>query len=383
MKNITNIWTIMVLLLCTEFFAVSCGDDEKAIVISDDWVTVSTNLMTVGCEGGTLMRDYTLAEGLDASVVYIVSSESWCSAYIEEGKIVVDVAESDDINGRTAKMFLIYDENHQVELTVEQGKAEVVLVESIDKSAVPETVNINETLDLNALVNVLPANASYKNLVFTIVDGNDFIELSDAGIVKGLNVGTAHIKVTAVDDSGVTDVITLQVAGTIKLDRTSWAVSTYVTYASGQNYVPDGTTGKPEDILDGNDKTFLAMVRPTKSYNTAGNTYTAPLGENLSFTVNMKEVQTFNFFYWQHRNKNTSAFQVLSLNIYGSNDNQNFTRINTAPIAIAENVYTEQILDIPESTYQYVKIEYLSFSTGGTTIQVVEFGLGLKLSSDR
>lgn len=383
MKNITNVWTIMVLLLCTGFFAVSCGDDEKAIVVPDDWVTVSTNLMTVGCEGGTLMCDYTLAEGLDARVVYVVSSESWCSAYVEEGKIVVDVTESDDINGRTAKMFLIYDENHQVELIVEQGEAEVVLAESIDKSAVPGTININEILDLNAVVNVLPANASYKNLIFTIADGSELIELSDAGIVKGLNAGTAHINVATVDDSGVTDIITLQVAGTIKLDRTSWGVSTYVTYASGQNYVPDGTTGKPEDILDGNDGTFLAMVRPTKSYNTAGNTYTAPSGENLSFTVDMKEAQTFNFFYWQHRNKNTSAFQVLSLNIYGSNDNENFTKINTAPIAITENVYTEQTFDIPESTYQYVKVEYLSFSTGGTTIQVVEFGLGLKLSSDR
>lgn len=380
MRNVTNIWTIMVLLLCTGFFTVSCSDDEKEVVVPDNWVTVSTDLMTVGCEGGSLTRDYTLAEGLDAKVVYVVSSESWCSAYIEKGKIMIDVAESDDINGRTAKMFLTYDEKHKVELTVEQGKAPVVLAESIDVSAVPETVDINETLDLNALVNILPVNASYKELNFTIADGSEFIELSEAGIVRGLAVGTAHINVATVDDSGVTAVITLQVAGTIKLDRTSWTVSTYITYASGLNYVPDNAfVGKPECILDGKTGTALLMVKPGKNMNG----YQAPAGENPYFTVDMNEKQTFNFLYWQHRESNgNNNFQVLTLNIYGSNDGTNFTKINEEPVATALNVFTEQILDIPESTFRYVRIEYLTFSSGGNAAQVVEFGLGLKLGTD-
>ena len=73
---------------------------------------------------------------------------------------MIDVDLSENINGRTAKMSLIYDESHQVELVVEQGKAPTVLVESIDKSAMPESININETLDLNTVVKVLPTNAS-------------------------------------------------------------------------------------------------------------------------------------------------------------------------------------------------------------------------------
>ncbi len=78
--------------------------------------------------------------------------KSWCSGYVKDSKIMIDVDLSENINGRTAKMSLIYDESHQVELVVEQGKAPTVLVESIDKSAMPESININETLDLNTVV---------------------------------------------------------------------------------------------------------------------------------------------------------------------------------------------------------------------------------------
>ncbi len=39
---------------------------------------------------------------------------------------MIDVDLSENINGRTAKMSLIYDESHQVELVVEQGKAPTV-----------------------------------------------------------------------------------------------------------------------------------------------------------------------------------------------------------------------------------------------------------------
>ena len=65
-------------------------------------------------------------------------------------------------------MSLIYDESHKVELVVEQGKAPIVLVQGIDKSAIPESINIEETLDLNTVVKVLPANASFQNMTFTL-----------------------------------------------------------------------------------------------------------------------------------------------------------------------------------------------------------------------
>ncbi len=184
--------------------------------------------MTIGYEGGSLSCDYVLANGLDASVVYVINHENWCSGYVKDGKILINVDLSENINGRTAKMSLIYDESHKVELVVEQGKAPIVLVQGIDKSAIPESINIEETLDLNTVVKVLPANASFQNMTFTLAEGSDaFVELSDAGVVKGINTGTAKINVATTDESGVTDVITLNVSGNIRLNRDSWTASLY------------------------------------------------------------------------------------------------------------------------------------------------------------
>lgn len=372
-KNITNILAITLLLLFTGFSVVSCDDDE-AVVVPDNWVTVSTTPMTIGYEGGSLTCDYTLAAGLDATVPYIINHENWCTGYIKDGKILIDVTLSEDINGRTAKMSLIYDENHQVDLTVEQGKAPVVPVESIDKSAMPESININETLDLNTVIKVLPAKASYKKLAFTIAEGSEgLIELTEAGVVKGVAAGFAQINAAATDESGVTEVITLEIIGDIVLDRTNWTVSTFAKYSNGQNYVTDNNTGKPEHILDGNPGTYLSMVKPGKTYGI----YVGTTDPN--FTVDMKETQTFNYFYWLHRNQNPSYLQVLSVDIYGSNDNVNFEKLNNETITFMENFYENQYFDIPESTCRYVKVQYRSYSSGGSSAQVAEFGLGRKL----
>ena len=374
MKKITNIWIMTLLLLCTGIIVTSCDDDEKTVVVPDNWVTVSTESMSIGYEGGSLTCDYRLADGLDPSAVYVINHENWCSGYIENGKIMVEVTLSENINGRTAKISLVYDKNHQVELVVEQGKAPAVLVESIDKSDMPESININETLDLNTVINVLPANASYQNLTFTLAEGSEaFAELSEAGILTGIAAGEVVINVAAVDDSGVTDVVTLTIIGDIRLARDSWTVSTFAKYADGKNYVPDGNTGKPEDILDGKQNTYLSMIKPGKSMNG----YVGTTDPN--FTVDMKEAQTFNYFYWQHRKQNNGFLQVLSVDIYGSNNNTDFIKINDDVISIVENLYDIQYFDIPESTYRYVKVQYRSYSAGGSSAQVAEFGLGRKL----
>ena len=107
MKNITNILAV-ILLLFAGFFITAC-DDEETVVVPDNWVTVSTDPMTIGYEGGRLSCDYVLANGLDASVVYVINHENWCSGYVKDGKILINVDLSENINGRTAKMSLIYD----------------------------------------------------------------------------------------------------------------------------------------------------------------------------------------------------------------------------------------------------------------------------------
>ena len=86
----------MILLLFAGFFVAAC-DDEETVVVPDNWITVSTDPMTIGYEGGSLTCDYTLAKGLDASVVYIINHESWCLGYIKDSKIMIDVDLSENI----------------------------------------------------------------------------------------------------------------------------------------------------------------------------------------------------------------------------------------------------------------------------------------------
>ncbi len=375
MKNLMHILTVTLSLLFTGSLFIACDDDEKTVVVPDNWVTVKTDPMSISYEGGTLSLDYELAQELDERVVYVISSENWCSGYIEDGKMQIDVEQSEDIDGRTAKVFLTYDADHQVELVVNQEKAPVKLVTGIDKSAVPEGINLEETLDLNTVVKVVPANASYQDLRFTLAEGSeDYVSLSAAGVVTGRSVGTAQINVSTTDESGVTDVITLKVKGDIILNRTDWTVSTSEKYANGQNYVTDKNTGKPEHILDGKQNTYLSLVKPGKSMSGGYVGTTDP-----NFTVDMQKEQTFNYFYWQHRKQNDGYLQVLSVDIYGSHDNQNFEKINKGTVSITLNLYDIQYFDIPESTYRYVKVQYKSYSSGGSSAQVAEFGLGRKL----
>lgn len=383
MKNITNILAV-ILLLFTGFSVAACGDDEKAVVVPDNWVTVSADPMNISYEGGSLTRDYVLAEGLDPSVVYIINHESWCSGFIKDGKIMIDVNLSENINGRTAKMSLVYDENHQVELVVEQGKAPAVLVESIDKSAMPESININEMLDLNTVVKVLPANASYQNLIFTLAEGSEaLVELSESGVVTGIAAGEAKINVAAVDESEVTDVITLNIIGNIRLNRDSWTVSTSIIYKNGNNYVTDGSTGNPEHLFDNKTTTYLSLVKPGKTY---GSDYTAGgKNEPLYFVVDMGVKQDFNYFTWMHRSSNSYNYlRVWGISMYGSNDGQNFTEIKLNIDIPYDNNTDEIAIDIPESNYRYVKVQLVNWSdlngtTSGSTLQIAEFGLGRKL----
>ena len=339
MKNINNILSV-ILLLFAGFFVAAC-DDEETVVVPDNWITVSTDPMTIGYEGGSLTCDYTLAKGLDASVVYIINHESWCLGYIKDSKIMIDVDLSENINGRTAKMSLV--------------------------------------------VKVLPTNASYQNLAFTLAEGSEaFVELSESGVVKGVAAGEAKINVAAVDESGVTDVITLNIIGNIRLNRDSWTVSTSITYKNGNNYVTDGTTGNPEHLFDNKTTTYLSLVKPGKSY---GSDYTAAgINEPLYFVVDMGAEQTFNYFTWMHRSTNGYNYlRAWGISMYGSNDGKNFIEIKSDIDIPYENNTDEIVIAIPESTYRYVKVQFVKWSdlvtgsTSGGTLQVAEFGLGREL----
>lgn len=174
----------------------------------------------------------------------------------------------------------------------------------------------------------------------------------------------------------------MNVSGNIRLNRDSWTASTSITYANGNNYSADGSTGKPEHLFDNSSTTFLSLVKPGKSYSgcTAGGK-----DEPIYFVVDMQTQQTFNYFTWSHRSNNSSNYlRVWGISMFGSNDGQNFTEIKSNIAIPYESNADEILIDIPESTYRYVKVQYTNWSdlngvTGGSTMQVAEFGLGLKL----
>jgi len=188
------------------------------------------------------------------------------------------------------------------------------------------------------------------------------------------------------------------------IDRTGWTVTTQTDTNYG--YVPDGTTGLSEHLFDGNATTFLSLVKPGKSYSPVPTQSASFLP---SFTVDMKSDYSFNYIVWQHRGGNTYNYlRVYGVNVYGSQNGDDFTPINTEGIVwipnvgnyvgtVSQNDANSYKIEIPESNYRYVKIELVMWSdiyagqhpdypgngaATGSTMQIGEFGLGLILKEE-
>lgn len=124
-----------------------------------------------------------------------------------------------------------------------------------------------------------------------------------------------------------------------KLDRNGWTVSTTIPY------VKDGSTGKPEDILDGSGSTFLSLYKPGKGTNTAKIT--------PGLTIDMQTQNSFTYFTWQHRTNNTATgLRLQEVSIYGSNTGQDndFTLIK-ANITINTGNNNEQKFELGKIPY--------------------------------
>ena len=231
---------------------------------------------------------------------------------------------------------------------------------------------------------------------YEIVSGADCISISDAGILTTTAGGEAEIRISPLDEELNIGVTPCPLKLTIKSwnERENWKVSTSITYSNGQNYVLDNAkdasgqsiqTGRPEEILDDNSYTYLSLVKPGKSY---GNDYKAE-GKDVPvyFTVDMGMPQTINYFTWGHRISNTQSYlRVWGISLFGSNDGVSFNEIQ-ANIEINRTMNELMDFDIPQSTYRYIKIQYVDWSdlhpdepnsSMGGTMQVAEFNVGKK-----
>ena len=162
------------------------------------------------------------------------------------------------------------------------------------------------------------------------------------------------------------------------LDRAGWTVipSTSSLATGAYDYVPDGATGLPTDIFDGEVSTFFSLVKPGKSYGGCS----TPVEHTLFFIVDMQETQSFDLIRWQHRNNGgQEILRVWSLSIHGSTDGETF-------VLLKEDVDTKAAVpaDITFETpvsYRYLQFTYNTWNTSsGSTLQVGELNVGI--SSD-
>ncbi|MFV0593506.1 MAG: discoidin domain-containing protein [Draconibacterium sp.] len=249
--------------------------------------------------------------------------------------------------------------------------------------------------ELAQYITVLPEDTWDPSLAYQSSDEN-VVTVNEDGAVSPVSVGQAVVTVSTTDGSNISRDCNVTVLNLVKreidLERTAWTVSTSVSYSDGNNYVTDGSTGKPEDLLDLDQATYLAMVKPGKTYGSYdGTTYT-----ECYFTVDLQSSQNFDYVIWQHRSTNIYSFlRPYTFTISGSNDGTTWTVIKenveipntgaTAPHKKDENVYHIPLLELPDPltaspegyNFRYVKVELTSWNTGsGSTMQIAEFGLG-------
>ncbi|KAA6303765.1 MAG: hypothetical protein EZS26_000316 [Candidatus Ordinivivax streblomastigis] len=157
------------------------------------------------------------------------------------------------------------------------------------------------------------------------------------------------------------------------LDPSDWTIT---TSKAGE---ADATVGgnQPEYIIDQNMTTCFSF---SKSGETPSSGSVGP-----SFTINMKNPQSFNYFIYKHRISNTyEQLRARKISFYGKNaESDAWTIIKVNHVINYVTNKNEIRVDFDKVTYQYVKLVINDWNTGaGNTVQVAEFEMGIDHSTD-
>lgn len=357
----------------------SCSENDEPIPVPEDWITISDEPITATYEGGVFTREFTLSSAVNPEYVYIVSKVDWVLSSIENGNSVkVEFDKSYETEDRSGYITVIYDAEHQYDIPVMQEKAPPAKVSEIRIDVDFSVLPLGQSIDLNGKVTVLPENAGNKEVILSTSD--ETVAKIENGIFKSFKAGEVTIIATAADGGGAKCEKKVTIDSTIPFDRTGWTVSTSIVYGDGKNYAPDGSNGAPETLFDGSTSTYLAFNKPGKG----SGDYKTPSDHVLHFVVDMGIQQTFNYMIWGHRSSNAYVrLRAWTIRFYGSNDGETFTVIQdevvTEPVRTGSATVHTQTIDVPESTYRYLKCEITSFDTSsGNMVQISEFNLGKK-----
>lgn len=294
-----------------------------------------------------------------------------------------------------------------------------------------------KVFNLAECLSFTPSDAYNTSVTYASKDEN-IATVTESGIVTSGSVeGSTEITITTKDGSDISRVVNVTILGDqpVALNRDGWtATSAPALEPEGFNYVPkaiywvpdkvtiDGVKtfiGGPECLFDDKPLTYFNLEKPGRgSYTcvpgasgwtdavyyqaltdllisvgadpTAG-TSANPNSDVINyFVVDMKSKQTFSYLIWRHRNATNN--RVLTINLYGSNDESvytgstaevgdKWTKLNDAPVDLSEkkNNDEQQIFiteDHKEFEYRFVKVEALTYPSSGMTFGVAEFNLG-------
>ena len=157
----------------------------------------------------------------------------------------------------------------------------------------------------------------------------------------------------------------------LPIDRSGWSIVTSHVGAS------DGTVGgnKPEYIIDESTVTSFAFVKPGKTYDGIA----VPEGDEISFTIDMKTPQTFNYVGYTHRFSG-NVYELLrarQISVYGSDNGVEFTAIKEHHEIDYIKNDNEIHIEFPQVTCRYIKVVIEDWNKdGGNTIQVADFKIG-------
>lgn len=264
----------------------------------------------------------------------------------------------------------------QVEVVAEVKVTDIKL-NAADKLSTVE-VGVGQAFNLNKVITVLPENASNKELVYIIAEGEGVVSLNENGVVTTLTAGTAKIKISAADKGGAEKELVLKVNSTLTwFERALWTVETSAFYEdTGLNYIKDGSTGLPGHVIDGKNNTYLSLRKP-EYFKDPNNP-----NKELYFIIDMGAEMQFDQCLYRHRQLN-NLLAAEEISISGSHNGKDFeiikAGINTTYSASALQI----TVDLPTVVeYRYVKVQTTKWTktngSSGTSLQTAEFNVGKK-----